>query len=196
MAGTGGSVENALIVSHAEKSLDFFMEILNSAQIGHIVGISTCGEARRLLLEREFDLVLINAPLKDETGENLSRHIAAKGVSQVILVVAAEYFDAVSAHCENDGILTISKPINKTVLWSAVKLAKAAHSKIKRMHSENSKLKQKIDDIRIIDRAKCILISYMNMSEKEAHRYIEKEAMDMRMPKRAIAEGILRTYEN
>jgi response regulator NasT len=36
----------------------------------------------------------------------------------------------------------------------------------------------------------------MKMSEKEAHRYIEKEAMDMRMPKRAIAEGILKTYEN
>jgi response regulator NasT len=189
-------VESALVVSHAEKSLEFFMEILNSSKIEHIVGISTCGETRRLLLEREFDLVLINAPLKDETGEKLSRYIAAKVISQVILLVAAEYYDAVSSHCENDGILTVSKPINKTVLWSSIKLAKAAHSKIKRMHTENRKLKQKIEDIRIIDRAKCILISYMNMSEKEAHRYIEKEAMDMRMPKRAIAEGILKTYEN
>lgn len=189
-------MESALIVSHAEKGINFFMDILNSVQIGHIVGISTCGEARRLLLERDFDLVLINAPLKDETGENLSRHVAAKGASQVILVVSAEHYDAVSDHCENDGILTVAKPINKTVLWSAIKLAKAAQGKIKRMHSENNKLKQKIDDIRIIDRAKCILISHMNMSEKEAHRYIEKEAMDMRIPKRAIAEGILRTYEN
>jgi response regulator NasT len=189
-------MESALIVSHAEKSLDFFMEILNSAQIEHILGVSSCGEARRLLLERDFDLVLINAPLRDETGEKFSRHIAAKGVSQVILVVAAEYFDAVSAGCERDGILTVSKPINKTILWSAIKLAKAAQIKITKMHSENTKLKQKIDDIRIIDRAKCILISYMNMRENEAHRYIEKQAMDMRMSKRAVAEGILRTYEN
>jgi response regulator NasT len=170
------------------------MDILNTAQIEHIVGISTCGEARRLLLEREFDLVIINTPLKDETGEKLSRHIAAK--SMVILVVASEYYDAVSAQCENDGILTVSKPINKTILWSAIKLAKATHIKIKRMYTENTKLRQKIDDIRIVDRAKCILISYMNMSEKEAHRYIEKQAMDMRMSKRAVAEGILKTYEN
>jgi response regulator NasT len=189
-------VESALVVSHTEKSINYFLDILNSAQVNHIVGISTCGEARRLLLERDFDLVLINAPLKDETGEKFSRHIAAKGLSQVIIVVAAEYYEAVSAHCENDGILTVSKPINKAVLWSAIKFAKAAQSKIMRMHSENSKLKQKIDDIRIIDRSKCILISYMNMSEKEAHRYIEKQAMDMRMSKRAVAEGILKTYEN
>jgi len=51
-------------------------------------------------------------------------------------------------------------------------------------------------DIRIIDRAKCLLISYLNMSEQEAHRYIEKQAMDMRLTKRMIAEGIIKTYEN
>ena len=64
------------------------------------------------------------------------------------------------------------------------------------MRAENSKLKQKIEDIRIIDRAKCILISYLGMSEQEAHRYIEKKAMDMRITKRAVAEGILKIYEN
>ena len=189
-------MESALIVSHTEKSIDYFSEFLNSAQISHILGVSTCGEARRLLFEREFDLVLINSPLKDETGEKFSHHIAAKGVSQVIFIVAAEFYEAVSVHCENNGILTVSRPINKTVLWSAVKLAKATQTKIMQMHSENNKLKQKIDDIRIVDRAKCILISYMNMSEKEAHRYIEKQAMDMRISRRMVAEGILKTYEN
>ena len=54
----------------------------------------------------------------------------------------------------------------------------------------------KIEDIRIVDRAKLILISFMSMSEKEAHRYIEKQAMDLRVTRRAVAEGILKTYEN
>lgn len=189
-------MENTLIVSNTEKSINYFIDVLNAAQIKRIMSISTCSEARRMLMERSFDLVIINAPLKDETGEKLSRHIAAKGMSQVILVVAAEYYNAVSAQCEDDGILTVSKPINKTILWSAIKLAKAVQNQIMRMHTENNKLKQKIEDIRIVDRAKCILISYMNMSEKEAHRYIEKQAMDMRISKRAVAEGILKTYEN
>lgn len=189
-------MESALIVSCTEKSTAFFTQILSEASIGHIVAIQSCGEARRLLLERDFDLVIINAPLRDESGESLARHISSKGVSQVILVVASEYFDAVSAVCENDGVLTISKPINKTIFWSAMKLARSSHNRLRRIQDENNKLKQKIEDIRIVDRAKCILISYLNMSEQEAHRYIEKQAMDIRSTKRAIAEGIIKTYEN
>jgi len=189
-------MESALIVSNKEKSTAYFTEILGAASIEHIVALKSCGEARRLLLERDFDLVIINAPLRDESGERLSRHIAIKGMAQVILVVASEYFDAVSAACENDGVLTISKPISRAVFWSVLKLARAAQSRLARVQAENSKLKQKIEDIRIIDRAKCILISYMNMSEQEAHRYIEKQAMDMRLSKRSIAEGILKTYES
>ena len=189
-------MDSALIVSYSEKSIAFFTEMLNSASIGHIVTLKSCAEAKRLLMERDFDLVIINAPLRDESGESLARHIASKGVSQVILVVKSEYFEEISAHTEEDGVLTIAKPINKALFWSALKLAKAASSRLKAVRAENSKLKQKIEDIRIIDRAKCILISYLGMSEQEAHRYIEKKAMDMRITKRAVAEGILKIYEN
>ena len=53
---------------------------------------------------------------------------------------------------------------------------------------------QKIEDIRLIDRAKCLLIAYFRINEQEAHRFIEKQAIDRRMTKRKVAEGILRTY--
>ena len=187
-------MESALIISHAEKSTDYFREVLKTAQIPHIVSIHSCGEARRILLERDFDLIIVNAPLQDETGENLSRHVATKGFSQIILAVSAEHYDAVSSHCEQSGVITLSKPINKTILWSAIKLAKATQSKLLRMQNETNKLKQQIEDMRVVDRAKYILIATLNMSEQEAHSYIEKQAMDMRMSKRMIAERILRTY--
>ena len=189
-------MESALIVSCTEKSTSFFIEMLNAASCDQIVTLQSCGEARRRLLTRSFDLVIINAPLIDESGESLSRYISSTGVSQAILVVKSEFFDAVSAVCEDDGVLVVAKPVNKAVFWSALKLAQASGARIARMRDENSKLKQKIEDIRLIDRAKCILISYLNMSEQDAHRYIEKQAMDMRLSKRVIAEGILKTYEN
>jgi len=188
-------MENALIISSTDKILDFLSETLNSASVKQIVALRSCGEARRLLLERDFDLVIVNAPLRDETGENLSRHIVSIGKAQVILIVKNEYFDAVSSICEDDGVLTVSKPVNKSVFWSALMLAKSAQNRIKKIQIENAELKQKIEDIRIIDRAKITLISYMNMSEKEAHRYIEKQAMDLRATRRIVAEGILKTYE-
>jgi response regulator NasT len=61
---------------------------------------------------------------------------------------------------------------------------------------QNSKLQSKIEELRLVGRAKCAMIQYLNMTEAQAHRYIEKQAMDMRASKREIAQGILRNYES
>ncbi len=189
-------MDSALIVSSTEKSIAFFTQMLSAASCGQIATLPSCGEARRLLLEQDFDLVIINAPLPDEPGEALARQIAGGGVGQVILVVRSEVFEEVSSVCESDGVLTVAKPVNRAVFWSALKLAGAAQSRLLRLRAENSRLTQKIEDIRVVDRAKCILISYLGMSEQEAHRYMEKQAMDLRTTRRAVAEGILKTYED
>jgi len=170
--------------------------MLHSVDCDQIAVATSCGEARRLIIDRDFDLYIINAPLPDETGESLSKHISSKGASQVILVVSAEYFEEVSDAVEDYGVITVAKPVNRNIFWSALKLAKASHNKLKAIRDENEKLMQKIEDIRLVDRAKCILISILNMSENEAHKYIERRAMDMRMTKRAVAQEIIKTYES
>lgn len=184
-----------MLISNADRSADNLKELLNMTSAIQITALHSCAEARRILMERSFDLIVINAPLRDESGENLARKIAATGTI-VILVVKSEYFNEVSAICENDGVLTIAKPINKIVFNYALTLAKSAQNIMKRVQSENRKLKQKIEDIRIVDRAKYVLITHLNMSEQNAHRYIEKQSMDMRTSKRVIAESILKTYQN
>jgi len=187
-------MKNALIVSYTGKSAALFTEMLNEISVNQITVLNSASEAQRLILEQDFDLVIINPPLEDESGENLSRHIISKSWSQVILVVKKEDFEAVSAICEDEGILTISKPVNREIFRSALSLAGSMANRIRRIQSENIQLKQKIEDIRVIDRAKCLLISYLNLTEQEAHRFIEKQAMDLRSSKRAIAEGVLKTY--
>jgi glutamine synthetase len=44
------------------------------------------------------------------------------------------------------------------------------------------------------NRAKWILINELSMSEPEAHRYIEKQAMDRCISKDQIAKEIINTY--
>ena len=185
-------MESALVVTHSDKGLDSITGSLKAASIHDIVVRASCGDARRTLLERDFDLVFVNAPLSDESGERFSREIAGKGASQVLLLVKAEFMEEISAACEADGVLTVSKPVNKAILWSSLKLANAAWNRLKRAQAENDRLKQKIEDIRAVDRAKCLLISRLHMSEGQAHRHIEKQAMDLRATRRAVAEGILR----
>jgi two-component system, response regulator PdtaR len=189
-------MENALIVSDSEKDTAIFTELLNAASCRQIICQKSVESARKLTQKQNFDLVIVNSPLPDESGEIFSRTVASKGASQVILLVNNESFNTVSAACEEDGVLTISKPVDKAVFWSALSLVKSVQGKIKRIQAENAQLKQKIEDIRVIDRAKCILISSMKMSEQESHRYIEKQAMDMRSSRRIVAEGILKRYEN
>jgi len=189
-------MENVLIVSNSEKDTSFFTGFLNAASIHQIFSLQSCDSARRLILKQDFDLVIVDTPLFDESGEDFSRYVASKGISQVLLLVNSELFDSVSAACEEDGIMTISKPVDKALFWSALLLVKSVQGRIKRIQAENTQLKQKIEDIRIIDRAKCTLISRMNMNEQEAHRHIEKQAMDMRSSRRIVAEGILKRYEN
>jgi len=189
-------MESALIVSNSEKETALFTGFLKAASVHQVTSTQSCDSARRLILKQDFDLIFVDSPLEDESGESFSRQAAAKGASQVIFLVKEEFFDSVSAACEDDGILVIKKPAEKTLLWSALSLARSVQSRLKRMRTENTQLKQKIEDIRIIDRAKWILISSMKMSEQEAHRYIEKQAMDMRLSRRIIAEEILKRYES
>ena len=188
-------MESALIIASTEKSFAFIAELLRAHSAFDIVHVYSCGEGRRLLLERDFDFVIISAPLPDETGERLARQIAISEVSQVILAVKSEIYGQVSAVCEKDGVLTISKPINKDIFRQSLSLARTIRARLLIVKSENESLKQKIDNIRIIDRAKNILIASCRMSEHEAHRYIEKKAMDTRSSKRAIGERIIHEYE-
>ena len=51
-----------------------------------------------------------------------------------------------------------------------------------------------MDEIKTVNRAKWLLISELKLSEPDAHRYIEKQAMDRCVPKRQIAEEIIKTY--
>ena len=58
-----------------------------------------------------------------------------------------------------------------------------------------SSLQRKLDDARLVSRAKLLWMSRLNMSETEAHRYIEKAAMDGCRKRREVAERIICTYE-
>ena len=71
----------------------------------------------------------------------------------------------------------------------------ATAERLRTLRDKTSSLQQRLDDSRIVARAKLLLISRLGMSEGDAHRYIEKTAMDSCLPRRDVAEGIIRTYE-
>ena len=75
-------------------------------------------------------------------------------------------------------------------------LFRSAQRRVRGLKKENAKLQNKIVTIKKIDRAKCALIQYLNMSEEQAHKYIERQAMDRQVTREKIAESILKMYES
>lgn len=187
---------DAMIVSTKEKNSEYLKTILSEAYFCDVISCKSAGEARRFFIDNHCDLCVIDSPLQDETGESLSVDISSSGSSIVILLIDSSSFDEVSSQVEDSGVMTISKPVSKSLFWNTIKIARAASTRLGIMREENLKLVRRIEDIRIVDRAKCILISNLSMSESQAHRYIEKQAMDARITRRKVAENILRIYEN
>ncbi len=170
-------------------------ELLDHSVFQTVTSVKSGAEARRALSQNDFSLVIISAPLSDEFGNELSLFVSEQSGAGVILLVKSEIADEVSAKVENFGVFVVPRPLSRAFFYQALKLSIAAHNRVVGLRFENEKLQTKIEEIRLVDRAKCVLIEVLKLSEKEAHRYIEKQAMDMRTTRKEIAEAILKTYE-
>ena len=73
-------------------------------------------------------------------------------------------------------------------------LLRATRERLRRMEQRAATVEEKMEEIRIVGRAKLLLIEKLKMTEPDAHRYIEKTAMDRCISKRAVAESIIKTY--
>ncbi|MBC8530489.1 ANTAR domain-containing response regulator [Gehongia tenuis] len=189
-------MDRVLVVSGTEKGHRFFAELMAAHGDYRLRGAGSGAEARRILAEDSFDQVIVNAPLPDEFGHDLALRAAEATAAGVILVVRGELADEVAARVEDFGVFVIAKPISRALFYQALRLTQAAHKRVMGLRTENEKLQVKIEEIRLVDRAKCVLIQVLGFTESEAHHYIEKQAMDLRLPRREIAERILRTYES
>ena len=130
-------------------------------------------------------------PLPDEFGHELAQTAACDTLAGVILLAKAEVADSVAEKVEDDGVFVIPKPLSRTLFLQALRMTRAARSRLTGLRRENRRLQQRIEDIRLVDRAKCLLIECCAMSEPEAHAYIEQQAMNQRRTKREIAEHII-----
>ena len=189
-AEAGEWMDKILVVS----SLSRGTEVLTSYLEGDAYSLqyaASGGEARRRLLEESFSLVIILAPLKDESGISLAED-AAGGTAGILLAVkAGELAHRLTGH----GIFVYSFSMGKRMFEYAAQLLLAVHRRLEASLPQKEKMERRVEDIRIVNRAKCLLIQYLHLSEEEAHRLIEKQAMDKRKTKREVAEEILRHYE-
>ena len=187
--------ERTLIISGSEKGLDGVIGFLKTCGCGSVAIVSSGSEARRMIPHDDYDLILINTPLKDEFGHQLAVKLCESTCSGVILICKADLAEEMVNRTGDYGVCVVSKPLNKQELVKALRTGSAFRHRLLTMQKENNKLRAKLEEMRYVSRDKFLLISEQGMTEETAHRYIEKSAMDTRRTRKEVSLEVIAKYE-
>lgn len=190
------STYSLLVVSSNSKFNKGLSTLLEVNQFWPVIYVKSIGDARRLFFNKGFDLVLINAPLPDDFGESLALDICDKSEASVILLTQSELYNDVYFKTSYSGVLVVEKPISKENLRRILNLGCATKERMNRFMKKQTTVDEKIEEMRLANKAKWLLIDRAHMTEPEAHRFIEKKSMDERIPKREVAEKIIKQFES
>ena len=70
----------------------------------------------------------------------------------------------------------------------------STRERLVRMEKREKSFEEKIREIKDINRAKLLLMENESMSEEEAHKFIEKTAMNKRASRDAVAKAVIERY--
>lgn len=186
----------ALIVSAGASSNEYISARLTELGYSRPLIVPSGAEARRRMLESDFELIVVNAPLPDEFGHELCADAVEKTDAGVVLLVKAAAAEQLLTPMSEQGVLLVSKPFSNTLFLQAIHMAAASNHRLQYLRQENNRMQEKLAQVRLVSRAKCCLVEQEKMTEVEAHRYIEKRAMDTRRDRTEVAQEILDSYDN
>ena len=188
-------VYKVALVSSSEKFNGAMLPLLPKNLFSPISVYRDAKSARRVISKEKPDIVIINTPLPDDFGTSLALDVSETDGVCVLLFTRAENFSELSSVLAPHGVLTLPKPTSPELTEEVVELMCATRERLRRIEIKKSFAEERMEDIRVVNKAKWFLIEQLKMTEQEAHRYIEKQAMDRCVTKRVIAENILSTYK-
>lgn len=186
---------SVLLVSSSPKFNESMLALLPESRFYPVAAVSDVSSARRRLLENKYDIVIINAPLPDDFGTRLALNICDNSGTAVLLFVKAEHYPDINGRVSPFGVLVLPKPATSQAVSQSLHLLCGTRERLRRMEQKTASIEEKMEEIRIINRAKLLLMEQLKMTEKEAHRFIEKQAMDRCVTRITIAQSILSTYK-
>ena len=187
----GSDKLSVLLVTASEKTAKSFGALLPQELYLPIKTAASAGEARRAMLGAPAHIVIIDTPLKDDFGVQLAADLAQNEMTGVVLLVKSEQYDHVFYKTESLGILTLSKPLERRHMLQCLGFLSATRHKLIRLRERSETLEKKMEEISLVNRAKLLLMEKYRMTEADAHRYIEKSAMDHCVKRREIAKNII-----
>lgn len=187
-------VYSVLVISAKENFNASLQSLLPESKYAPVQMVSSVSLAKRVLLERSFDFVFINTPLPEDFGTRFAIEISGNKGTVILLLVRNEVYEEVCDKVTEYGILTLPKPASKQMVAHTLNFMAGIRERLRKLEKKSLSMEEKMKEIRLVNRAKWVLIDELKMSEADAHRYIEKQAMDRCVSRREIAEEIISTY--
>ncbi|MGM9550971.1 MAG: ANTAR domain-containing response regulator [Clostridia bacterium] len=187
-------VYSVLIVSASDKFNASLKELFPDFKYSPVIFEASVSGAKRAVIEREYDFIIINSPLPDDDGIRFSIDVCTGKSSVVMMLIRNEIYLSVFDKVSKNGVYTLSKPTSKQTIYQALDWMASTRERLRKLEKKTISLEDKMQEIRIVNKAKWILITNLQMTETNAHRYIEKQAMDRCVSKKEVAEEIIRTY--
>lgn len=181
-------MKEIMLVCSCEKTTQKFLGLLKQTPRHKINIIKTGNAARKNIMYSNPHMIVVCTPLSDEFGHELAVRIAENCNSKIILVCSPDICDELHNKLNYLGICVIPDSITDHDFSNA---AKFVCTETASSHVDNLKIKNRIEEIKIINKAKKFLITENGYTEHQAHKYIEKQAMNTRKTRKEIALNII-----
>ena len=188
-------VYSVLLVSNNEKFNKSLISLCQNSKITPVEIVPSIATAKRAVLVKNYDIVIINTPLPDEFGANFAIDVCNGKQTVALLIIKSELYEEITAKVTDFGVFTLAKPTSSILVQNAVNWMLSCRERLRRIDNKTLSIEEKMEEIRLVNRAKWLLIENLKMSEKDAHRYIEKQSMDRCVSRKIIVEEIIKTYK-
>ncbi|MDR2708385.1 MAG: ANTAR domain-containing protein [Elusimicrobiota bacterium] len=142
------------------------------------------------------DIIITDYLLSDMTGLDLAQNIESLKLCPVIILstfAQSEY--AADLKSSSLDIFCLLKPTNKTSLNHMLSLVIKISSAIEDYQYQIQNLKKQLDDRKIIEKAKGILMKKFNLSEDAAYKQMRSKAMNASRSLVEIARSIIEMFQ-
>ena len=158
-------------------------------QSGYEVSATCTAGALAIGMANELDegIVICGYRLTDMLYREINNYLP-KGFEMLLLTTAQRLLE-----CREDNLVSLSMPFKTHDLIQTLEMMTYNYMRQKR--KERNRPKERTGTEReVIHKAKLLLMQRNNLTEEEAHRYIQKNSMDSRIKLSEMAEMILDNY--
>lgn len=158
-----------------------------------VVGEASDGfDAVELCRKYSPDLVLMDIKMPLLDGLNASKIIQEENLADCVVLLTAYSGPEFIEKAKKIGAMGyIVKPVDEKSLIPTLEVAIAKGKEFKKIKTDIEKVNQKLEERKVIEKAKGILMNRDNISEQDAYNTLRKLSMDKRCSMRSIAEAII-----